>query len=491
MSDDVSLGRLTGLTIYPRSVVRENTSAYFMGRWDSGDGKVLGILGDAAGFEGTPHGQSGALLCALTPSNAAALRARLPWLCAVPLGLQAAAGFGDRLGLATPGHVRASRQFKDVAPVFAQQSVRENDRTGRTPQQVMDDAIWGLFEEGWRDPWGADADHLKIVDEVDVFVAAGYTFYTIDPGDHVDNEAHTAPLAELKVQVEALPWETLEDTAQDMEGRFLGRSFDLGDATLVFERETLWRAAAKYGRAVAHTAQMYRHIAAQMGERPFDLEVSVDETDTPTSAVEHFYVGSELRRLGVNWVSLAPRYTGRFEKGVDYIGDLSLFEAELAKHADIARTLGPYKLSIHSGSDKFSIYPIIAQLTQGLVHLKTAGTSYLEALRAVAQVDSTLFREILDFARERYPVDRATYHVSAQLGKVPEPDRLADAELPGLLDQFDPRQVLHVTFGSVLDRFGPRMFAVLQEHEETYYVLLEAHFRRHLNLFDSVGGNDR
>jgi hypothetical protein len=236
---------------------------------------------------------------------------------------------------------------------------------------------------------------------------------------------------------------------------------------------------------------MYRYIAAQMGARPFDLEISVDETETPTSAEEHFYVASELRRLGVNWVSLAPRYVGRFEKGVDYIGDLVLFEAELARHAAIARALGPYKLSIHSGSDKFSIYPILARLTQGLVHLKTAGTSYLEALRAVAQVDSTLFRQILTFARERYPADRATYHVSAQLGKVPEPDVLADADLPCLLDQFDARQVLHVTFGSVLDRFRHQLFTVLQQHEEAYYVLLEAHFRHHLNLFVSVGGNDR
>jgi hypothetical protein len=491
MSDDVALERLSGLTVYPRSVVRKNGTTYFMGRRDSDDGKVLGVLGDTAGFEGTPHDQSGALLCALTPSNAAALRARLPWLCAVPLGLQTAVGFGDRLGLATPGHVRAARHFSDIPPVFAQQSVRENDRTGRTPQRVMDDAIWGLFEEGWREPWGADADHLKTPDEVGMFVSAGYTFFTIDPGDRVDDAAHTAPLAELQAQVETLPWEALEDTAQDMEGRYLGRSFDLGDGALVFERETLWRAAAKYGRAVAHAVRMYRHIAAQMGVRPFDLEISVDETETPTSAAEHFYVASELRRLGVNWVSLAPRYVGRFEKGVDYIGDLGLFEAELARHAAIARALGPYKLSIHSGSDKFSIYPMIARLTQGLVHLKTAGTSYLEALRAVAQVDSTLFRQILTFARERYPVDRATYHVSAQLGKVPEPDVLADADLPGLLDQFDARQVLHVTFGSVLDRFGHQLFTVLQQHEEAYYVLLEAHFRHHLTLFVSVGGNDR
>jgi len=481
-----------GWRVYPSSVVEKDGSTYFLarsdeeGRGNSGArvvGAVLGVLGDVASFDGVRHEGSGTLLCPLSPANAAALRKRLPWLRPGPLGLQTSAGFGDRLGLATPGHVRSVRQFDAIAPVFAQQSVRENARTGRTPQRVMDDATWGVFQEGWRGPWGSDADHLKTPADIESFVAAGYTFYTIDPGEHVDNGAHTAPLVALEAMVRALPWSTLEDTLEGMEGRYLGRSFDLEGVNLTFERETLWRAAAKYGRAVAHTAHMYRHLVGQMRDRPFELEVSVDETDTPTSPAEHFYIASELARLGVHWVSLAPRYVGRFEKGVDYIGDLDAFEAELVQHAAIARALGPYKLSIHSGSDKFSIYSLIAKLTEGLVHLKTAGTSYLEALRAVAQMDASLFRGILGFARERYREDRATYHVSGQLAQVPVPDAVSDAELPGLLDQFDARQVLHVTFGSVLDRFGGRLLETLLEHEEVYHRMLEAHFRRHLSLF--------
>ena len=221
------------------------------------------------------------------------------------------------------------------------------------------------------------------------------------------------------------------------------------------------------------------------------MEISVDETETPTSPEEHFFIASELRRLGVRWVSLAPRFVGRFEKGVDYIGDpstssgqaLDTFSAEFARHAAVARALGPYKLSLHSGSDKFSIYPLVARLADGLVHLKTAGTSYLEALRAIAQVHPALFREILAFARERYETDRATYHVSAQLANVPAPSALSDADLPTLLEQFDARQVLHVTFGSVLDRFGDRLLEGLWKHEETYHNLLASHFRRHLSPF--------
>jgi hypothetical protein len=487
---DMNLEQLAGLAVYPRSVTETDNATYFLAH--DGGRKQLGILGNASGFEGEQRGS--VTLCPLTPANAAALREKLPWLRPQLLGLQTSVGFGDRLGLATPGHVRAVRRFSGIAPIFAQQSMRENARTGRTPQQVMDEAMWGVFQEGWHEPWGADADHLKTTEDIDLCVAAGYTFFTIDPGDHVDNTIRNSKSQIPNSKFTALPWAELEDTPDDLRRRYLGRRFEVETFTLEFDEAALLRAACKYGRAIAHTARMYRHLAAQA--ESFELEVSVDETDTPTSPLEHFFIASELRRLGVRWVSLAPRFVGRFEKGVDYIGDLTRFEEEFARHAAIARTLGPYKLSLHSGSDKFSIYPIIARHAGDLVHLKTAGTSYLEALRAIASIVPDLFREILIFARQWYNKDKATYHVSADPSKVPSPDTLSDSELAGVLDQFDGRQVLHVTFGSVLTacnpdgsyRFRDRLLATLAKDEEAYYATLEAHFRRHLAPFKSVEG---
>ena len=201
---------------------------------------------------------------------------------------------------------------------------------------------------------------------------------------------------------------------------------------------------------------MSRHLLAAAAGRPVELEVSVDETDTPDdSPAEHFWVASELRRLGVRWVSLAPRFVGRFEKGVDYIGDLGELETDVAAHAAIARHFGPYKLSLHSGSDKFSVYPIAARLARGLVHLKTAGTSYLEALRTVAAVDprssarSTRSRASATTRTRRATTSRRSF------GRAPRGGTCPRADLPGLLDQFDARQILHVTFGSVLKEAGP------------------------------------
>jgi hypothetical protein len=244
----------------------------------------------------------------------------------------------------------------------------------------------------------------------------------------------------------------------------------------------LRRALAKYGCALAHTITMAHELTTQMDGKPYDLEMSVDETDTPTSVQEHFFIVNELTRCSVPVVSVAPRFVGKFQKGVDYIGDLNEFECELVRHTALMRHFNSYKLSIHTGSDKFSIYPIIARHTQGWVHVKTAGTSYLEAVRVAAQ-NPALFRRILDLARARFEKDRKTYFLDAQLSKVPESGGLADVALPDLLEQFDARQVLHVTFGSILDEFGPGFHDFITQHEMDYHAALETHFIRHIAPF--------
>ena len=158
--------------------------------------------------EKTDCGDETLLSARLTAENAEALRTQLPWLKPQTLGLKTSAGMGDRLGLATPGHVRAIRKMNGkIAPILTQQSIRENTRTGRNPQEVMDDAMWGIFQENWREPYGADADHLKSTADIDICLKSGYTFFTIDPGEHVDNRAETADLKTLREYAKDLPSE--------------------------------------------------------------------------------------------------------------------------------------------------------------------------------------------------------------------------------------------------------------------------------------------
>ena len=427
----------------------------------------------------------------LSPANARALRQRLAWLAPRPLGLATSAGCGDRLGFATPGHARAlfqvlgERPGAVLLPIFAQQSIREMGRTGRTPQNVLDDATFGTLEAGWHGGVGADADHLKTTDDIDACVAAGFSFFTIDPGAYVDNAADTDQADVLRRKAEALPWADLESSPADMARRYHDQQVDLEDRRVTLDPETVHRAAVKYGAAIAHVARLARHLDG--AGVPYDLEVSVDETDTPTTHAEHIYFVSELRRLGVRWVSLAPRCVGRFEKGVDYIGDLDALAADLQGHAAIARACGPYKLSLHSGSDKYSVYPLITQATGGVVHLKTAGTSYVEGLRVIAAADPALYRAIGALGREQYPRDRASYHVSAEVERMPDLDSVADADLPGLLDQFDAREIFHVTYGAALAAYGDAIKATLRANLDAYYSVLQRHFVRHLAPFAEVG----
>ncbi len=230
--------------------------------------------------------------------------------------------------------------------------------------------------------------------------------------------------------------------------------------------------------------------------RAFEIELSVDETPRPTTLAEHYIIADQCARNGLKLISLAPRFIGEFEKGVDYKGNVAELEKSLNDHAAIAKQLGPYKLSLHSGSDKLSIYPSLARATKGCFHVKTAGTSYLEALRVVAQVDPALFREVVNLSRSRYETDRATYHVSATLNSAPAADATSDPialekayiglwkDVPKGAGFTDPgRQIVHTTFGSVLcdANLGPKVKQCVKAHQALYTQILEEHFGRHLD----------
>lgn len=409
-----------------------------------------------------------------------------------PLGLKKSFGFGDRLGLATPGHLAAWRRHSDFAPIFAQQSIREMTRTQRTPVEVMRAAQVALDAAGFDRPWGADGDHLKTPEDVALVASAGFCFFTIDPSVHVNNSADHLDEAGLRAEVARLEADGVF-AGFDWKGRYLAAGFDIGvGAPLRFSEEKLFRAAVKYGRAIAHSALMGAAIAQAGAARGFEIEVSVDETDSPTSPLEHLFFALELKRRGVrNVVSLAPRFIGEFEKGIDFKGDVAAFEAQLRLHAAIARTFGPYKISVHSGSDKFTIYPVVGRVCGELLHVKTAGTSYLEALRVVARAEPGLFAEIIAYCKSRFDTDRASYHISATVAGINAlPVFRGAAEEAPYLDDVVGRQLLHVTFGSVLTmgvdargrRFKDGILDVLGRRSDLHLEFLERHFEKHLRL---------
>jgi tagaturonate epimerase len=304
-------------------------------------------------------------------------------------------------------------------------------------------------------------------------------FYTLDPKAEVDPEAEHADSAAVRQKVEALDWAGLESDLATFTKSYIGRSIDLEREAVELDEESVLRAMAKYGPGIVHAMAMYRRLI----EKGIDCEVefAVDETDYPTKPAEHIVVVSELQRLGMDFISFAPRFVGRFEKGVEYIGDIQDLQRDFEIHAQIARALGPYKLSLHSGSDKFSTYPLIAEATNGLVHLKTAGTSWAEALRLIAYNDPDLMREVLALALDSFEANRKSYHLSCDPTKIPA--NPTNDEVAQLMDRVDSRQVLHVGYGAILEEFGPRLYQVWNDHEEEHYGIIADHFVKHLTPF--------
>jgi len=196
-----------------------------------------------------------------------------------PLGLQPSFGYGDRLGRATPGHVRAARA-SGIAPVFAQQSIREMSRTNRMPQEVMQAARDGLATQGWQESWSADADHLKTEADIERMAEAGFCWFTIDPSDLVDADADRDSPATLQTKHRAIRNEVEwldEVTPQHLR-------LETGTVVMI-DQEALTRTAVKYGRAINRAVELASFVGDlhERQGRACEIELSIDETDYPTS----------------------------------------------------------------------------------------------------------------------------------------------------------------------------------------------------------------
>ena len=468
-------------TEYAASRVTHEGATFWLQK--SADGKELVIEGATTAalnaFTGAADGNR--FIGPANADNALALRNTLPWLKPRLWGLATSAGTGDRLGLCTPGHVRAFEEVTGVNPVFAQQSTREMGRTHRTPRNVLDDATWGAFQGGWTGGVGADADHQKTEESLSACADAGFVFFTIDPGDEMDMAAHDDEAATVRAKAQALDLSSIDTRAGEVVARYAGKTVELESGALTLDEEAVVRAVAKAGPALVRGFELINHVKSLGVTHEF--EFAIDETEKPTTPVEHVVVVSELQRLGVELVSFAPRWVGQFEKGVEYIGSLDELAKDFQGHAEISRALGPYKLSLHSGSDKFSIYPLFAEATRGVSHLKTAGTSWIEALRVVARHEFDLLREILTLSLASFEENRASYHLSCDPGKIPA--NPSDEQLDELVTAVDSRQVMHVGYGAALKMYGEEIKQALADNENELYEIMHQHFLKHLQPFST------
>lgn len=421
--------------------------------------------------------------CALTNKNCSVIRQLFEYTNPRPhKGQKITIGLGDRLGLASPGHIQTIAD-KDVFPVLAQQSIRELNLTGRTYEDVISAAAWAVFQEGYTKGYGADGDHLKTAEEVKMALDIGMTMITLDCSDHIDNAAASETGDVLKKKYGQFP----VDMREKWEKKYANKKAELEGFRCLITGEDVIQMACVYGKAIQHTLDIYHNLIAKCG-RDIDFEMSIDETLTSTTPASHYFVASELIDAGVDVTSLAPRFCGEFQKGIDYRGDLEQFTQEFTTHVAIADHFG-YKISVHSGSDKFMVFPIVGEKTGGNYHLKTAGTNWLEAIRVTAEHKPDLYRRMHAFALEHLEEAKKYYHISGNPENIPALDQLEDAALPDLLNKDDSRQLMHITYGLLLQAkdnngkplFKDELYAFLYQYEDEYAKALKKHIGRHLS----------
>ncbi|GBD91971.1 hypothetical protein BMS3Abin04_02703 [bacterium BMS3Abin04] len=468
-------------------VVKENNFNFFTVVFNKADSDKINFSGEDVELNEEVIFRE----CRFNHENSKKLQTQFSFLKPKIIGLNNSFGFGDRLGIANAGHLRSLAGF-DFEPVLAQQSIRELTRTQRKPSDVMDAAVFACLQEGWTSGFGADADHLKTKEDIQLMLKEGYTFFTFDPSDFVNNYADTLAEEKLNEFLDDFGWGRFETFFEELKKTYCKKKLNINNSNLSLEvsEMELKRALVKYGNALLHIKILYEYLLEIKAPQEVEVEISIDETESVTSAFEHYFIADQLHRLGIDYISLAPRFIGDFEKGIDYKGDIQVFEDEFKKHVLILKHFGDYKLSLHSGSDKFTAYKIIAKYDIP-IHIKTAGTSYLEALRTIASVKPDLFREILDYSRTLYNKEKRTYRVSASVEKTKPAAEYSDTELLNLLNDDNARQILHVTYGRILtDKnsngeylFKEKLFSALIENQDLYDKCLTKHFIKHLSPF--------
>ena len=290
-------------------------------------------------------------------------------------------GVGDRFAHQAKAQLTACRKALErgveVVPVW-NKSNREHNIIGSEPASVRQAADRAVKELGWKLPYYCDADHIT-EQTVDRFLPA-CDFFTIDVADYIRQPAQSADI----------------DAFARRHSGLVGRiELNGSGGDFAVTEQSLRESASKYVVATKKAGEVYRAIAGAKGADNFIAEVSMDETSAAQSPVELLLILAAISDQAIPIQTIAPKFSGRFNKGVDYVGDVAQFEREFALDiAVIAFAVDRFglpenlKLSVHSGSDKFSIYPaihdVIKRLDRG-VHLKTAGTTWLEELVGLAE----------------------------------------------------------------------------------------------------------
>ena len=388
-------------------------------------------------------------------------------------------GCGDRFAQEASAQLAAYEKIAadgvNVIPVW-NKSNREHEIIGTEPTSVKEAAAEAVKTAGWTGEWHVDADHINL-GTVNRFIESS-DFFTLDVADGIGGSVDEADIAAFLKKHADLVGRPLE-----IEGL---------EEALIIDKERAQAIAGNYLPAVRDAGKIYRHILNAKGEGNFIAEVSMDETDTPQGPSELLLILAAIADQGIPTQTIAPRFSGRFNKGVEYVGDPKIFAPEFEADLLVLRhAVGAFglpenlKLSVHSGSDKFAIYPEIGRLLKkhgaGL-HLKTAGTTWLEEIIGLAEAGSAGLELAKTVYSEAYLQKEALCAPYAEVinidyTKLPEPMAVTEwtseeyvralrHDASDELYNIDLRQLIHVGY-KVAAKMGDKYLEALAEHRDS------------------------
>lgn len=387
-------------------------------------------------------------------------------------------GIGDRFshqgGFGLEALIRAKKSLSvDFTPVW-NKSNREHQIVGSTPEDTKKEADTAVKSLGFKDAYFVDADHINM-NNVDKFLGAS-NFFTIDVADYIGKKAEQSDIEKF---IDANSKYAKELVVPNI------------DQPFIIGIDKLTQIAEKYLFAIQEAGRIYRYIANKKGIDNFVTEVSMDEVDYPQTPIEIFFILSALAMEEIPVQTIAPKFSGRFNKGVDYVGDIKQFEQEFEQDLlvmDYAiKEFGlptNLKLSIHSGSDKFSIYPIMGRLIRKYdkgIHIKTAGTTWLEEMIGLALSDKdalALAKKIAIASLDRLDELCAPYATVIDINRnnLPSVETITNwtgEQFARALrhEQSDPkfnpdfRQAIHVSY-KIAAEYGEEFYAALKRNKE-------------------------
>ena len=386
-------------------------------------------------------------------------------------------GIGDRFGQQGEAQLKALLLAEETGTVIVpvwNKSHREHQIIGSSPEETLLEARSAVKSQQWMRPYYVDADHITLR-TVDPYLAHA-NFFTLDVAEHIGSEVSASELQDF----------------QDMASTYLGKLEIPGIPEPFFVTEDqLAGISRKFLGAVREAARIYRYIAGEKGTNRFIAEISMDEVKEAQSPVELFFILMMLRHHDLPVQTIAPKFTGRFNKGVDYSGNVNRFRKEFEEDLlviDFAVELfglpSNLKLSVHSGSDKFSIYPVMGELIRKHnkgIHVKTAGTTWLEEVIGLAMSGGEGLQLAKDIYERAYVRQEELCRPYAAVIDV-DPDTLPEPEDVGRWDgqkfaatlrhipghpQYHPgfRQLIHVGY-KVAAEMGRTYLEIVQKYDE-------------------------